>query len=722
MGTFRDAGWVWEGVAFDPGVEPTIYGVGEGAKYFGLDRVNFMFHRNNHVNLSKLQDVGEVVPEISKWKWVQIEPEPGEHGWGFAQHRDSDPATVREEAENVSRLSVDFPNITGALIDDTHGMFDFDSFSQDRPTEILTALHSANPDLKLWLVVYTHELELEQWRSMPVGLLPYGVQKSTVMERIGTEVRSGRIEGVSDVRDESDHEGMRLVVETSRGHDPNRVLESLLQYTQLRETFGAQMLALVPTEEGMRPEYLSLRDALVHFVQHRLTVIERRSRFEREKLKARLHIVEGLLIALAAIDEVVATIKKSKTRESARSNLQRAFKLSDEQAAAIVAMPLGNLASLEVKKLEDEQKALKKRITELTRLIDSEAARLGVVQAETTALKSRFNTPRRTLILDSEQHAGSTVTAADLTEPQIVSLYDNEVERRDCPGYADRAMLGLTGRRTPVPIGRWYAEPGERLFMVAADGDGWHAPVLQVDGNAAAGKRIVGGGIIREDSKHVVLITRLGKIKRVRIDDLPLSMGSWVRVIGLAKNDEVLAAGIDTGDEDEVMIFSQKGYAIRFKTGDVNPQQSSSAQGVAAMRVGKDDHLLSAAVFDPAVAGHVVIASEAGWIKRVPMELWPIQGRAGKGVQSLRITKASGNVAAATVVRSDDNYVDLLNADGKRLRFKYEVLPVDNRANRGAQIPAVLRKQDKKDRTKLEEIGLLQRATGLSSTYTYRGK
>ncbi len=558
--------------------------------------------------------------------------------------------------------------------------------------------------------------------NIVVTALPYGVQKSTVMERIGTEVRSGRIEGVSDVRDESDHEGMRLVVETSRGHDPNRVLESLLQYTQLRETFGAQMLALVPTEEGMRPEYLSLRDALVHFVQHRLTVIERRSRFEREKLKARLHIVEGLLIALAAIDEVVATIKKSKTRESARSNLQRAFKLSDEQAAAIVAMPLGNLASLEVKKLEDEQKALKKRITELTRLIDSEAARLGVVQAETTALKSRFNTPRRTLILDSEQHAGSTVTAADLTEPQIVSLYDNEVERRDCPGYADRAMLGLTGRRTPVPIGRWYAEPGERLFMVAADGDGWHAPVLQVDGNAAAGKRIVGGGIIREDSKHVVLITRLGKIKRVRIDDLPLSMGSWVRVIGLAKNDEVLAAGIDTGDEDEVMIFSQKGYAIRFKTGDVNPQQSSSAQGVAAMRVGKDDHLLSAAVFDPAVAGHVVIASEAGWIKRVPMELWPIQGRAGKGVQSLRITKASGNVAAATVVRSDDNYVDLLNADGKRLRFKYEVLPVDNRANRGAQIPAVLRKQDKKDRTKLEEIGLLQRATGLSSTYTYRGK
>jgi DNA gyrase subunit A len=258
--------------------------------------------------------------------------------------------------------------------------------------------------------------------------------------------------------------------------------------------------------------------------------------------------------------------------------------------------------------------------------------------------------------------------------------------------------------------------------MVAGDGDGWHAPVTQVDGSASASKKIAGGGILRENSKHVVLVTRQGKIKRIRIEDLPLTMGGWVRVIGLAKNDEVLAAGIDTGDEDEVMVFSQKGYAIRFKTGEVNAQQSASAQGVAAMRFGNDDHLLSAVVFQPGVAGHVVIASDAGWIKRVPLADWPVQGRAGKGVQSLRITKVSGDVAVATVVRADDNYVDLLTAEGKRLRFKYDLLPVDNRPNRGAQITALLRKQDKNDTTALEEIGALQRATGLSSTYTYRGK
>jgi DNA gyrase subunit A len=557
--------------------------------------------------------------------------------------------------------------------------------------------------------------------NIVVSQLPYMVQKSTVMERIGTEVRNGRIEGVSDVRDESDHEGMRLVVETSRGHDPDVVLEGLLQYSQLRETFGAQILALVPTEDGMRPQYLSLHDALSHFVAHRLAVIERRSRYERERRRKRLHIVDGLLIALDAIDEVIATIKRSRTRETAKTNLQRSFKLSEEQAAAIVAMPLGNLASLEVKKLRDEAAELRKRIKALTQLINSEAARLKVVIGETAELKEHFATPRRTLILDSEEHAGTTVTATDLTEPQIFSIYPDDVERRDSPGYADRGMLGLTSRRTSVPIGRWYADPDQRVIMVASDGEGWHAPVTQVEGGVRGGKTIVGGGVLDAESRHLVIITHQGKIKRVKLEDLPTSVALWARVIGLRTGDAVLAAGLDRGDEDEVMIFTEKGQAIRFKTGEVNSQQSSTAQGVAAIRIGKGDRLINAVVLKPEVAGHVIIASNMGWLKRVPMGEWPVQGRAGKGVQSLRITAATGAVSAATVARGDDNYVDLVTEDGRRVRFKYETLPEENRPNRGKEIPALLRQQDKKDKTTLNDIGPLARVTALSTTYTYRG-
>ena len=556
--------------------------------------------------------------------------------------------------------------------------------------------------------------------NIVVSELPYMVQKSTIMERIGTEVRNGRIEGISDVRDESDHEGMRLVIETSRGHDPGVVLEGLLQYSQLRETFGAQILALVPTEDGMRPQYLPLTEALNYFITHRLQIIERRSRFEREKLRKRLHIVEGLLIALDAIDEVIATIKKSQTRATARTNLERQFKLSEEQASAIVAMPLGNLASLEVKKLRDEAKDLTRRIKDLTRLIDSEEARLAVMISETKNLREQFASPRRTLILNGEEHAGATVTSADLTEPQIVSLYPDEAERRDSPGYADRAMLGLTSRRTPVPLGRWYAEPQQRVLMVATDGDGWHAPVIQVDSSVIQRKTVAGGGVIGEDAKHVVIVTRQGKVKRLKVEDLPTSMALWARVIGLRQGDSVLAASLDGGDQYEVLIFTRKGQAIRFKTGDVNAQQSPTAQGVAAIKIGKGDELLSAFIFDPALAGHAVIASEKGWLKRVPMGEWPVQGRAGKGVQSLATTATTGDVAAAAVTRLDDNYVDLLTADGYRLRFRYDAIPEESRRNRGEQIPAVLKKQDRKDKTTLKDVGQIVRAVALSTTYNYR--
>ena len=545
-----------------------------------------------------------------------------------------------------------------------------------------------------------------------VSELPYMVQKSTVMERIGTLVRDGRIEGIVDVRDESDHEGMRLVIETTRGHDPAKILEGLLTYTQLRETFGANMLALVPTENGVAPQQLSLRQMLVAFIQHRLLVIERRSRHERKKLEDRLHIVDGLLLALDAIDDVIATIKKSRSRETARTNLQKEFKLSERQAAAIVAMALGNLASLEVKKLRDEKKGLSKRIKELTRLIESEKARLDVVAAETADIKARFSTPRRTRILNSEDQAGTVVTGTDLIEPQIVTILNDDAERRDCQGYADRGMLGLTSRRTPTIIGRWYADPEDRVLLVAADGECWHAPTIQLENGVAKGKRLVGGGILPANAEnyHIVLLTSEGKVKRVHQEDLPRSVASWARLIGLAKGDSVLAAGLDKGAA-EVMLFTQQGQGIRFQASTVNPQASSSAKGVTAIKLAKDDHLLSGTIFDPSVAGFVIVVSETGYVKRVPLEEWPTQGRAGKGVQSLAINKITGQVSTATVVRSDDNYVDLALSDGRRFRLKLDDIPTDNRRNRGNPLAE-----------EVAAAGLeMVLATGLSSTYTYRG-
>ena len=274
------------------------------------------------------------------------------------------------------------------------------------------------------------------------------VKKGPFIEKVAQQVRDGKILGVTDLRDESDHEGMRIVVEVSRAADQDDVLEGLLRYTPLRGTYGVIMLALVPNTDYVEkpsravkeieavdqdetrlvsktmPRYLALTDALIYFVEHRLNVIVRRSRHELAERENRLHIVEGLLIALAHIDEVIAIIRKSRNAETAQANLMQAFKLTEAQARAILDMQLRRLAALERTNLEHERKELVQRIAYLRTLLKSEAKRLEVVKEETAAIKDKYARPRRTLILDRERAAGA-VTVTQLLAPdgpQVITV------------------------------------------------------------------------------------------------------------------------------------------------------------------------------------------------------------------------------------------------------------------------------------------------------------
>ena len=253
--------------------------------------------------------------------------------------------------------------------------------------------------------------------NIVISELPYNVQTSTVLERIAKEVKDGRIAGVTDLRDESDFDkGMRVVVEVSRTARPDRVMADLLKHSQLQETFGCHNLALVPDRHGgVRPKRLTLREMLVQFVEFRLQVIERRTRHEIEKRRARLHIVEGLLKALGSIDEVVAIIKKSKNPDTARANLTKSLRLSDIQARAILDMPLRRLTALETGELHDEDKELRARIRYLAGLLASEEARLDVVVEETEGLRAAHATPRRTVIIDSRE----TVAGQQVAQPEV---------------------------------------------------------------------------------------------------------------------------------------------------------------------------------------------------------------------------------------------------------------------------------------------------------------
>lgn len=527
--------------------------------------------------------------------------------------------------------------------------------------------------------------------------LPYAVQKSTVLEKIAKEVREGRIAGVTDLRDESDYTGMRVVVEVARGSDPRQVLESLLAYTQLRQTFGATNLALVDDGEGEAvPKLLSLRDMLVHFVSHRLTVIERRSRHELAEREARLHVVEGLLKALDVIDQVIATIRKSKDAEVARENLIKQFKFSEVQAKAILAMQLSRLAALERSKLKEEGRELWERIKVLRALLGSETKRLEVVVEETTVLKNKFATPRRTVIIEREDQAAGLAARTDsdlatVDKPQVVALTTRGVVRAEAEQFSYRVKAGATAKAVEAHLQQLQLQPQDSLLLVSNAGRAWRAPVGRVPAEAAfadlglaKGEYLVGGGVLAPD-RFLTIGTRTGQVKRLKVEDLSMGEVSWATVIGLADKDEVLFAAV-AGDSAEVLFFTAAGKAIRFAANEVNPQATPSARGVTGIKVGKEDSLIAGTVIKPDEQAQAIIVSQTGFVKRVPLNEFPVQGRGGQGVQSLEITKTTGKVAAATVATGQAKTGDVLSAKGLRHRLALESIPSADRRKRGERL------------------------------------
>jgi DNA gyrase subunit A len=535
--------------------------------------------------------------------------------------------------------------------------------------------------------------------------LPYTVQKSTVLERIAKEVKDGRISGITDLRDESDYDtGMRVVVEVSRTAKPQAVMADLLKYSQLQETFGANHMALVPhgAEGAVRPRRLTLHNMLEHFIGFRLEVVERRTRHELEKRRARLHIVEGLLKALDNIDEVVSIIRGSKNAETARANLQKRLRLTDVQAQAILDMPLRRLTSLETGKLKDESKELKSRIGYLEGLLESEAMRLGVIEDETRDIKERFSTPRRSVIIDSEGTAAGSqiVTESDLRMPegrQVVLVTTGGVERRDSAGFRYARTEGITSRATTTQLLQVRADPTDEIVFVSSGGRGWRKAVGFVPEKALfeqigleRGERIVGASVFPPEAKYLVALTRAGRIKRTEVSDLALVPGNWSTLVGLPEEDDSVVAAAFAGDEAEVIFATAGGHVLRTSAGDVNPQASGSARGVAGISVKKGDRVVAAAVVpaEAAEAAWVFVVSEEGFVKRVPLADYPAKGRATQGVQTLRVTAKTGKVAAVALGSAEDG-LDVVFADGKRFYIAASDVPAENRYNQGDQLVPV---------------------------------
>jgi DNA gyrase subunit A len=513
-----------------------------------------------------------------------------------------------------------------------------------------------------------------------VSEIPYQVNKSSLIERIADLVREKKIEEIGDLRDESDRQGMSIIIELKRGIEPTPVINALLKYTPLQTAFSVNMLALVDGE----PRVLSLKKSLQLFVQHRQTVITRRTQFELERAKLRAHILEGLKIALDNLDEVIRTIRQSPDAETARERLMKRFKLSELQATAILDMQLRRLAALERKKIEDELAEVKKRIKYLEELLRSPKKILGVIQEECSELKERFGDARRTFIAQTNEtefkeihHAEEGVALVTLSRDGVVRKAPTAQYRRT----RSDAVNGVHEKSDDPTIAMLIANATDNLALFTNRGRALGLRLSQVPDVARnpsgislanqleSGEKFIGVVALNGDSANafMTLATAQGKIKRTPLEEFVGIPAGGTKAINLAEGDELGWAYVTHGG-GEFMITTAQGQALRFAEDEV-PVQGRIAAGVWAIKLGKDDKVISLEVVQP--NAFLVIASANGFAKRVALKEFQPKGRYTQGNSVFAPDKRTGLLAAARVAREDED-VTFVTQNGLTVRVRTE--------------------------------------------------
>jgi DNA gyrase subunit A len=520
--------------------------------------------------------------------------------------------------------------------------------------------------------------------------LPYQVNKSSLIERIADLVRDGKIEGITDLRDESDRSGMRIIIELSRTvADPKALLGQLYKLTPMQSTFGIINLALVDGE----PRMLTLKRMLQLFVEHREVIVRRRSEFDLMRAKERAHILEGLLKAIDNLDEVIRIIRRSADADAAKEALMKRFKLSEVQTTAILDMPLRRLAKLEREKLETEYKEKKALIKYLEDLLKDSKKILGVIREEMLKLKNKFADARRTQIFESEVKKGEVVTAHDLVESGaawVTAYEDGTIQRTG-------EELELLEDKAPTALVR--CDMRDNLVAITELGQagviGVHQladapmPAPEVVG-VPTGQRVIALLALplgqAELPGYLFLTTRLGVVKRVTLSDLAKAFGTF-SVMNVADDDAIIAVHVTQG-EGEVLLASARGQMIRFAEEDVRPM-GFNAGGVAGIKLAIEDVVVGADVVQP--EGEVAVITEQGTGKRSGMAEFPKQGRAGQGVIGIRIEP--GDAVAGVVIAGVKEDVIITTSRGKAKQVKVKLFKSLGRATGGYGVFHVLKNE-----------------------------
>ncbi len=524
--------------------------------------------------------------------------------------------------------------------------------------------------------------------------IPYQVNKTTLIESIAEDVRGGQLEGISDLRDESDRQGMRIVIELTQGASSDKVLNDLYRRTTLETRYGIILLALVDGE----PRRLSLKRALTLFLDHRLEVLQRRTRFDLDHARHRAHILEGLLIALDNLDAVIDTIRRSRTVETARQNLQKNFKLTEVQAQAILDMQLRRLAALERKKLQDEYHELLATIKELEALLKSPVKQRTAIRAELSDIRARYADARRTHILDVR---GAKVVAESLTPDQPVWVTVSREGRIGRIPDDGKTPPRVSARPAEAPLALLGASTRNVLYLFTTAGDAIALPVHQIpEGVAWDGGGTLWSTLLRVDNGHrlaaalalptslpegstLFFATATGQVKRLALEELPGVGRELTQVIRVDAGDALVGVGW-VAESDQVILGTTLGLGIRFDVSEVRPT-GAKAGGMSGVRVEKNDAVVGLAVAQPRAAFFTI--TNLGFAKRTPVADFPIQKRGGKGVQIAKL--AAGERVATVGMITGASRLMPVTQRGASKTATGRTVPEQGRATRGESIIAL---------------------------------
>lgn len=533
-----------------------------------------------------------------------------------------------------------------------------------------------------------------------INEIPYQLNKTSLLERIAELHREGKIDSISDMRDESDRTGMRVVIELKRAAQPKRVLNQLYKYTPLQSTFGVQLLALVNNE----PRMLTLKRALQLYLEHRQVVITRRTLFDLDKAKKRAHVLDGLLIAIANLDAVIKTIRESPDADVAKTRLMERFDLSDIQAQAILDMQLRRLAALERQKIEYEYKQLMELIAELEDLLANPNKILEIIRADLTEVADKYGDDRRTRIApDHEMDLSDESLIQD--EPVFISItsrgyikrVSDQAYRRQ--GRGGRGVIGQSMRGEDEVNFFVRANTLDTILFFTDKGKVYSGRVFELPEESRQGRGIPLVNIINLESeetvtavlsisdfsqaKYCALVTRLGRVKRVHISEFERVRPSGLIAIRLNNNDEVGWAQLTSG-QDDLILVTRKGKALRFHEKEVRPT-GRSTMGVSGIRLRGDDQVVSMDLVEP--GGFLLVITERGKGKRTPLDEYLAKGRGTLGVTTISQEARAeiGDIVEACVVQEDED-VTLITQAGIVLRTKVADISIQGRATQGVHI------------------------------------